>query len=603
MSTFATFPQLFGHFRVLRKLGEGGMGAVYLAEDTQLRCQVALKIPLVREGDGPKLIERFHREARLAQSVHHPYICPVYAVGEIEGVHYLTMPFIEGNALSRLVGPERCWKQEEAAELVRRLALALQTLHERQVIHRDLKPHNIMLRADGAPMLMDFGLACALGGEGPRFTTTGKALGTPAYMPPELANGDGKAMSPATDVYSLGMILFELLTGRLPFDAPDLRVLFYQILMVPPPSPTTLRADLDRELEAVCLKTLAKEPKERHTGMAELAADLDAYLRGVAARQPPAMTVEKVPASEELRVACPQCGRRLKVPPAFVGKRMRCPGCQGRFEVPADPQATLTPISMSIRELPPLAPPAAPKARRAGEILMSSLGMKLAWIPPGSFLMGSPASEAKRNDDETQHRVTLTKGFCMGIHPVTQGQWRAVMGYNPSHFKGDDRPVEMVSWEDCQEFCKKLGAKEGKAYRLPTEAEWEYACRAGTTTPFSFGETITTDQVNYDGNYPYGKGKKGEYRQQTTLVGSFPANAWGLHDMHGNVAEWCQDWYGPYPDKDIKDPQSVNSGKARVLRGGSWSYDARYCRSARRYRDAPGYRRQILGVRVCACQD
>src|ERR1035441_3406412 len=168
----------------------------------------------------------------------------------------------------------------------------------------------------------------------------------------------------------------------------------------------------------------------------------------------------------------------------------------------------------------------------------NSLGMKFVWIAPGNFMMGSPKEEKLRNDNETQHKVSLTKGFYRGVHLVTQEQWKEVMGNNPSFFKGEKNlPVETVSWDDCQDFIKKLREKDKKIYRLPTEAEWEYSCRAGTKTPFHFGETISTDQANYNGNHIYGNGKKGVYRQKTTPVGSFPANAWGLHDMHGNVWE------------------------------------------------------------------
>jgi uncharacterized protein (TIGR02996 family) len=173
-------------------------------------------------------------------------------------------------------------------------------------------------------------------------------------------------------------------------------------------------------------------------------------------------------------------------------------------------------------------------------------GMTFAWCPPGTFLMGSPADEAERSDDEMQHRVTLTKGFWLGAAPVTQKQWQVVMGSNPSRFKGKDRPAEKLSWEDCQAFCSRLKEHTDKTFRLPTEAEWEYACRAGTTTPFSFGGTITPEQVNYDGNNPYGGAPQGVSRSNTTAVGTFPANAWGLYDLHGNVMEWCYDRDGPY---------------------------------------------------------
>ncbi len=160
-------------------------------------------------------------------------------------------------------------------------------------------------------------------------------------------------------------------------------------------------------------------------------------------------------------------------------------------------------------------------------------------------------------------------------------------------------PVESVSWNDCQEFIRKLQEMDMKPYRLPTEAEWEYACRAGTTTPFHFGETISTDQANYDGDFVYGDGKKGPRRQRTTPVGAFPANAFGLHDMHGNVYQWCQDWYGDYPPRDVTDPKGPEKGLARVLRGGSWKSNPLSCRSAERLRYEPGARFHLYGFRVC----
>ena len=214
--------------------------------------------------------------------------------------------------------------------------------------------------------------------------------------------------------------------------------------------------------------------------------------------------------------------------------------------------------------------------------------------------MGSPKEERQRRDDETPHKVTLTRGFYMGMYTVTQEQWRAVMGNNPSHFKGQKNlPVEMVSWEDCQEFCRKLQEKDKNPYRLPTEAEWEYACRVATTTPFYFGETVSTDQANYNGEMPYGNGKRGVNRKKTTPVGSFPANAFGLHDMHGNLWQWCQDWYGDYPPKEVVDPQGPNTGKDRVLRGGSWYYDSASCRSAYRHWYGPGGPFNNIGFRLC----
>lgn len=234
----------------------------------------------------------------------------------------------------------------------------------------------------------------------------------------------------------------------------------------------------------------------------------------------------------------------------------------------------------------------------------NSIGMKFVWINPGNFMMGSPKEEISRKDIETQHKVTLTKGFYIGVHAVTQEEWNEVMGNNPSFFKGEKSlPVENVSWDECQEFAKKLREKDKKPYRLPSEAEWEYACRAGTTTPFYFGQTISTDQANYDGQFAYGNGKNGEYRKKTKPVGSFPANAWGLHDMHGNVWQWCQDSWEEYPEKGMVDPRGSEKGQFRVLRGGSWFDGPVYCRSAARVRNPPGSRQRIFGCRLCFFAD
>ena len=231
----------------------------------------------------------------------------------------------------------------------------------------------------------------------------------------------------------------------------------------------------------------------------------------------------------------------------------------------------------------------------------NSIGMKFVWIPPGTFMMGSPKEEIERQANETQHKVTLTKGFYMGVYTVTQEQWKEIMGNNPSKNKGEKNlPVDEVSWDDCQEFIKKFREKDKKPYRLPTEVEWEYACRAGTTTPFHFGETISSDQANYNGEKVYGNGKKGECREKTTPVGTFPANAWGLHDMHGNVWQWCQDWYEEYPQKDLVDPQGPDTAKTRrVLRGGTYDSIPLYCRSAYRYEYDPGTHCYYFGFRLC----
>lgn len=237
------------------------------------------------------------------------------------------------------------------------------------------------------------------------------------------------------------------------------------------------------------------------------------------------------------------------------------------------------------------------------EFQVKGVVQRCRWIKPGEFWMGSPREEADRKDNETLHEVTLTRGYWLADTACTQALWKAVMGDNPSHFKGDPRlPVDSVSWKDCDAFCQRLNTKvPGLGAGFPTEAQWEYACRAGTTTPFSFGETVTPDQVNYDGNYPYGGSKKGQYREKTVGVGSLPPNPWGLYEMHGNLWEWCGDLYAPYrgdPQTDPEGPASGGAEAARVLRGGSWRNYGGWCRAAYRFRYAPDGRIQGFGFRL-----
>jgi formylglycine-generating enzyme required for sulfatase activity len=234
------------------------------------------------------------------------------------------------------------------------------------------------------------------------------------------------------------------------------------------------------------------------------------------------------------------------------------------------------------------------------KVYTNELGMKFVWIPPGSFVMGSPKEEKQRNGNEIHHKVTLKKGFYMGVTPVTQEQWTEIMEKSPSMFVGEKNlPVDSVTWNNCQEFAKKLKEKDKKAYRLPSEAEWEYACRAGTTTPFHFGDSIDATQANFLGEAGAGKDKEKQPLLKTSPVGSFPANAWGLHDMHGNVWQWCQDSFGEYPQKDVIDPPPTTKGLGRVLRGGSWFDNANCCRSASRNWADPNLKSYSIGFRLC----
>jgi len=268
---------------------------------------------------------------------------------------------------------------------------------------------------------------------------------------------------------------------------------------------------------------------------------------------------------------------------------------------------------------------APPAPRRFYRVFAQQVATNLVWIPPGTFVMGSPTSEAPRDSRETQHNVTLTKGFYMGKYAVTQGEYLALMGSNPSYFTTNDaygnpispdlnRPVEMVSWGDATNYCAHLTVQEqaagrlpaGWVYRLPTESEREYACRAGTTTAFNFGSAIHGGMANFYNYYEYDasigvisvSNPVFPWLPRTTTVGSYAPNAWGLHDMHGNISEWCRDWSGTYPTGSVTNPPGPASGSLRVSRGGGWLGQGFQCRSAARGDTDPSYGSILDGFRV-----
>jgi formylglycine-generating enzyme required for sulfatase activity len=267
--------------------------------------------------------------------------------------------------------------------------------------------------------------------------------------------------------------------------------------------------------------------------------------------------------------------------------------------------------------LVPPAPPAA--AQPAEKEFTNSFGMKLVLIPAGKFAMGSPDKEADRDPEELQHEVVIAKPFYMGVHEVTQAQFQKSPGkffrarFTAAKGGGPDHPMEGVSWNDAAAFCQRLSQlpeekKAGRTYRLPTEAEWEYACRAGTTTALHFGDALSAKDANFNGNYPYGGAAKGPYLRRTAKVGSYAPNAWGLYDMHGNVAEWCSDFYDPdyYKNSPKQDPKGPEKGVLdtgfktffRVARGGCWLDEGRGCRAAYRWRLQPTEPYQWVGFRV-----
>jgi len=285
-----TIPQQLGRYNILQKLGEGGMGAVYLADDTRLRRRVALKVPHFDNNVDPRTIERFRREARLAAQITHPNLCPVYDVDCVDGIHFLTMAYIEGTPLSRYIAGGRPWPASHAVILLRHLASVLSLLHSQGIIHRDLKPSNVMIRHDGTPVLMDFGLARSMDAA-TQLTTQGKIMGTPSFMAPEQIQGDERLIGPHTDIWALGVMLYQLITGELPFKADSAMEVWSRILYTQMPPPSMLVAGLDPRLDEICTRVLAKDPRQRPATMTELAqllAALDTSMPLPAPPPPPA---------------------------------------------------------------------------------------------------------------------------------------------------------------------------------------------------------------------------------------------------------------------------------------------------------------------------
>ena len=508
--------QRIGPYELLRPLGAGAFGEVWLARHLDLNEERALKIPVADE-----CIRQLRKEGVIQHKLHHPNIVPTLDLNTWNDPPYFAMEFVEGQSLRQRLVQEGRLPVEDALRILKEILAGLHAAHTQGVLHRDLKPENVLLAADGTAKVADFGIgrlqaetAQSLLLSHSVTTADGKSIsGTIEYMSPQQKRG-GEA-TPGDDLYAVGIIACELLTGEKPQLGISVEELFEE-------------AELDAALARVVRRALAR-PQRRFQTASEMAEAIEGGAAGA----------------------------------------------------PAPSQAPLVPRPAA-RPCPPQAAPA--------DLITNSIGMKLKLIQPGRFTMG---------EGSNAHQVTLSKPFYLGIYPVTQAEYERVIGSNPAHFKGPNRPVEQASWDDAQQFCRKLTEMEGAEYRLPTEAEWEYACRAGTTTAFCFGDTLSADtQANCDGNCPYGGGPKGLYRQETTPVGSFPANPWGLHDMHGNVWEWCQSLDQPYPYRADDGREGLGADGERVLRGGSWYEYAGYCRSADRDSGTPDYRGYYVGFRV-----
>jgi formylglycine-generating enzyme required for sulfatase activity/tetratricopeptide (TPR) repeat protein len=592
---FVPFPLV--RYEIQRILGSGGFGTVFLCHDLYFRQrEVAIKA-LHGEVLERELADVFG-EAHALTELQHPAIIGVldcnYADPERRARPYIVMPYFAGLSLSEHLESHGSLSLDDLLAIAGPVAEAMAAAHRHGILHRDLKPDNILVRqreGDWDVKVIDFGLAMrretietSMEVQSAGTTTMAESVaGTLRYAPPEqlgmVIGGKRVAVGTYSDVYSFGKTCCQALFGTTQPTRGDWRGV-----------PDSL-ADI---LEECIVESVAR--RQRDFGPVVEA------LRQVDPTIP--QTVPVRPEREEkLALLLRTILDRSHGKPT-ARDTMEVNAWVRRHQVPRERAEA---VVRTVREDWQRVRSA---SRQAGDLVMIELPggieLKLAYIPPGGFLMGCAPGEWLRDiEDGPQHQVRLTLPFYLGIFPVTQAQWQAVMGNNPSRFAGDDRPVEQVSWDDCQEFCRKLSKLTGRTFRLPTEAEWEYACRAGTTTPFAFGDMISTGQANFNSQWPASgpwPPHLGVYRAQTTPVGKYPPNAWGLYDMHGNIWEWCRDKKRPYPgdQEEVVDPV-YSSGVRRAVRGGSWINQPVLCRSACRCCGAPGARLDILGCRVTTC--
>ena len=665
----------FGGYEVISKLGEGGMGAVYKARHVALDRIVALKVlpgELARDKD---YVKRFEREARLAAKVSHPNLIQVYDVGQSAGRRYIAMEFVGGSDVTKLL-ESGALDEARALEIVLGVARGLAAAHEQGIVHRDVKPSNIMLSEKGVPKLSDLGLARDIGSGRTMVTRTGLIMGTPQYMAPEQCRS-AKDIDGRADIYSLGATLFHMVCNRVPFQGDSTLEIVQKHISEALPDLKELRPGLSDGLVALVQRMMEKDREKRFRNCRQLIAAIEA-LRSEAPSSPapepsepsPSPPESGVPAAVDLAVALAEEERAAEAAASAAresGSRRRRPGI-GVYVIAAAAVSAIvitvlafwkgkpTPSVQPDKDVPRSVAKSEQRGGEAGSLsekpkrptpgtgprtaepkkahttpkaaalpadvlprgwaaqkrrvkvatpegdhekeityYKNSIGMEFALIPPGEFMMGlglslEGASQRYRIEEHRylelipQHRVRITNPYYMGAHEVTNGQYRRFVnesGYDGgadapknylTHFADwgveptiSDHPIVWVSWLHAQAFCQWLSRKESMTYRLPTEAEWEYACRAGTKTPFYWGKDFRADCAWYHGIW-----SAANIRKRTNPVGGKLPNGFGLFGMSGNVEELCADWHGNYAQSPVDDPRGPVSGPHRVRRGGSW---------------------------------
>jgi formylglycine-generating enzyme required for sulfatase activity/tRNA A-37 threonylcarbamoyl transferase component Bud32 len=575
-------------YRVLGLLGQGGFGKTFEAVDEyqSSKPHCVIKQFAYRSSDlqaQQTALKLFYEEAQHLQSLgNHPQIPALLAYFDIEGQPYLVQELVDGADLAQELVTQGRFNQQQIEELLQSLLPVLNFLHgqAKPVIHRDIKPANIIRRrSDRSLVLVDFGAAKQA--TQTVLARTGTKIGSPEYSAPEQIRGKPAF---ASDIFSLGVTAIHLLTGVPPFDLFDTSqdAWVWRDYLVDNP----VDGWLGKVLDKMIVNALAR----RYQSAAEVLIALERQSQP----SPPLSFPESLPVRPApTKTSAPPIG----TPQSIASSKARI--APEPFTFPTATLQLVDKINWTGLRIEGTwkVQTTTGRGERWIEDLGNGIQLEMVALPGGSFQMGAPlgaGSEAER----PRHGVTLA-GFAIGRFLVSQEQYLQVMGVNPSRFKGAKLPVEKVSWDDAQDFCRQLSAASGKLYRLPSEAEWEYACRAGTKTPFYCGDHLTTALANFDGSYL----AKEKYRKETTPVGKFPANRFGLHDTHGNVWEWCADgWHETYGGAPIDGSPWINkTSTLRVIRGGSWFLDLNHCRSTFRYMSDAALLDHDRGFRVvCA---
>ena len=597
-------------YQVLRRIAEGSYAEIYEAFDQRDRRMVIIKaLNLILRGEADeslqsKLLANFEQEARALTTLRHPNIVRLLDQGSDESdgglrFRYLALEYLSGGNLHK-----HCHHHplslERTLHYFRQVTDALAAAHERGVIHRDLTPSNLLLSADKRIIkISDFGVAKILEGAWQKGITR---VGTDLYSPPEhhpyLAylehlETDDDPLTPSADVYSLAKTIWLSLTGVAPREFRRNPIDRLPATLAAQPWGTKLLDTLRR--------ATAAKASDRYATVAEFWHDFSSLRRDLSSASP-----EEIEQTVEERLEEPPSGESRPDDQRTVQRR--------RIIIDLSTSPKLSDFEFDVALVGTTGQVIERRrgaASRFHERLAEGEEMEMVEIPAGTFMMGSPESEAGRVAAEGPRRPVNTPSFFMSRYPVTQWQWLAVarlprvnleLNPRPAAFSGAQLPVESVSWREAVEFCARLSRHTGRLYRLPSEAEWEYACRAGTTTPFHCGATLSPEVACYDGRLPYeAAARSGEPQQTASVDQSGVANAFGLSDLHGNVWEWLadewrEDYQGAPADASAR-TSGADSGE-RVVRGGSWFNVARLCRSAYRFSFPPDSRRYDCGFRA-----